>query len=72
MTRYRRPMIRCDYIASGYCDEETTDYFGEFASHVNGIRVTSTERSPGWTTTPEGDYCPKHAPRMKEVPDEQA
>jgi hypothetical protein len=37
------------------------DNYESCVSHVNGIRITATQRTPGWLSTPDVDYCPDHA-----------
>lgn len=57
--RYEAPMISCDQ-EDGFCGHETIDYYEMCASKVDGVTITSTERSPGWSTQDGEDFCPYH------------
>lgn len=59
MSRATAPVLICD-LEDG-CDQWTADDYGMDVSAVNGVRVTSEHRSPGWLSTPSADYCPEHA-----------
>lgn len=58
--RGRRPALLCDGD-DGECGAWDVDYWTETASMVNGIRITSTRRAPGWVSTDDGDWCREHA-----------
>lgn len=58
------PTLHCD--AETGCDEWTVDYYEVTASNVDGVRITSHRRAPGWTSADDQDLCPKHA-RTDEV-----
>lgn len=60
MTQAKAALLYCD-AEDGLCGGWELDYYGQTVSAVNGIRVTTTERAPGWLTTRDGDYCPEHA-----------
>lgn len=49
------PTLHCD----GCGDVWDVDYYEATASTVNGVKITATERAPGWTVTAAGeDHCP--------------
>lgn len=50
----------CD-AEDGECGNWTTDAYEGLVSDVNGVRVTETERWPGWCSTDDQDFCPEHA-----------
>ena len=52
------PAIYCDY--DGLCDEWEVDYYKSCAYSVGSIRITETERAPGWLSDRLNDYCPNH------------
>lgn len=52
------PVIYCD---SDWCANWTTDYYGQGASAVDGVRVTERRRAPGWISTQNRDLCNKCA-----------
>lgn len=54
------PYLHCDG-EDGWCDQSVRDDYETGASTVNGVRVTSSERSPGWWSDATCDYCPEHA-----------
>lgn len=58
--RDRTPTIHCD-AEDGDCGTWDVDYYETGASSVDGIRVSSEQRSPGWTNSDDGDLCPEHA-----------
>lgn len=53
------PTVHCD-AEDGLCGSWDVDYYEATASTVNGVRITETERAPGWVNGDE-DYCPEHA-----------
>ena len=59
MSRHRVPVILCDGD-DGLCGATATDYYEECATTVDGVRITSTTRHPGWISTQDEDYCPDH------------
>jgi hypothetical protein len=52
------PIITCDH--EDICDEWEIDHYETGASTVGGVRITRTERAPGWVNGDE-DFCPEHA-----------
>lgn len=56
------PTLHCDSSDDWGCDEWSVDYYETSTSEVDGVRITSTERAPGWTSTNGCDYCPDHKP----------
>lgn len=55
------PILTCD-AEDGFCGNWEVDHYETGASRVDGVRVTATERVPGWTSTDTEDFCPKHSP----------
>lgn len=58
--RTERPVLICD--AGETCGCWVLDFYEECADSVDGVRITSTVRHPGWTSTDDADFCPDHAP----------
>lgn len=52
------PILICDDEHG--CGATTDDYYAQFADSVNGVKITRTERAPGWSSNEEGDWCPEH------------
>lgn len=65
MTRGTAPVVHCD-ADDGLCGAWDIDNYEAGASAVNGVPVTASERSPGWHSGGDEDYCPEHAPRPEE------
>ena len=59
MSRGTVPILSCD-TEDDICDEWTLDDYGMDVHSVDGVRITTTERSPGWTSTGDADFCPEH------------
>lgn len=60
--RGRSSTLHCDG-ENGFCGTWDLDYYEATVSSVNDIPVTTTERAPGWTSTPDGDdFCPECKP----------
>lgn len=57
--RDRTPTIHCD-AEDGLCGSWDIDYWAIDTTSVNGVRVTESERAPGWRNTITTDYCPEH------------
>lgn len=54
------PTLHCD--AEVGCDDWTVDYYATDAYSVDGVRLTLTERAPGWRSNDKDeDLCPEHA-----------
>jgi hypothetical protein len=68
MTRDLMPSISCDGD-DGLCGRIESDYFEGLADSVNGVRITSTTRAPGWTSEGDEDFCPKHNPNTTSTED---
>lgn len=58
--RTTTPTIWCD-ADDGFCDAWTIDDYEMGASHVDGVKITATVRSPGWRSDDQQDLCPDHA-----------
>lgn len=59
--RGRTPVLYCD-AEDGFCGTWDLDYYAGTVSAVNDVPITSTERAPGWTVTPDDeDLCPEHS-----------
>lgn len=62
MSGWDMPVIGCD--DPGGCDEWTPDYYAQAAHSVDGVRVTKTQRAPGWVRRDidgvPSDLCPQH------------
>ena len=58
--RGRTPTIHCD-AEDGFCGTWDVDYYEAAASSVNGVRITETQRAPGWSNSKFQDLCPEHA-----------
>lgn len=56
--RSHTPTLHCD--ADLDCPEWSVDYYEITASTVDGVRITTTERAPGWLSTDGTDLCPEH------------
>ena len=54
------PIIICD-ADDGLCGFWDVDHYEATASTVNGVRITSDQRSPGWRNSDDEDLCPRHA-----------
>lgn len=59
MTQSSTPTIHCDGDDS-FCGMWDIDHYKTCASKVGGTRITQKERSPGWVTVGDEDYCPEH------------
>lgn len=68
MTRDHMPIISCDGD-DGSCYQVSTDFYESLADSVNGIRMTSTQRAPGWTSSGDEDFCPEHTPTNSTKPE---
>lgn len=66
--RGQTPTIHCDGDDRlGPCGAWDVDYYAASVTSVGGVRVTATQRAPGWLTTPEDeDFCPDHIPAREE------
>lgn len=69
MTRDHMPIISCDGD-DGSCGRIETDYYESCASSVDGVRITSTQRAPGWSSTGDEDFCPDHTPTPSTTPED--
>ena len=59
--RDRMPVLYCDGD-EGECNAWERDFYEMTAHSVDGVRITATERAPGWQSTKDDrDFCPKHA-----------
>lgn len=58
--RTERPVLICD--AGETCGCWALDFYEECADSVDGVRITSKVRHPGWASTDDDDFCPDHAP----------
>lgn len=58
MSRYYVPMIQCDG-SDGWCGLQAADFYEQGASSADGVRITSTQRHPGWISTEDEDFCPE-------------
>lgn len=67
MTRDHMPIISCDG-KDGSCFQVSTDYYESFADSVDGIRMTNTQRAPGWTSVGDEGFCPDHKPPTSTTP----
>jgi len=56
----RTPTIHCD-AEDGECGAWDVDYYAIDVSAVDNIRVTAEQRTPGWVSAANEDYCPEHA-----------
>jgi hypothetical protein len=54
------PTIQCD-AEDGFCGAWDVDHYETGASSVDGVRMTTEQRSPGWVSTKDTDHCPEHA-----------
>ena len=52
------PTLWCDH--GDGCDASTVDYYAATTLTVNGVPITAEQRAPGWRSTDDEDYCPKH------------
>lgn len=59
MTQSHTPTIHCDGD-DAFCGAWDIDHYETGASTVNGVQITRAERSPGWLTNGDEDYCPEH------------
>ena len=59
MSRGTAPIIQCD-AEDGFCGVWEIDHYETGASTVNSVPVTASERSPGWLSDGDEDYCPEH------------
>lgn len=57
--RYTVPMIGCDQ-EDGFCGHEAFDYYAMGYLEIDGVTLTFSERSPGWSTKDGEDFCPYH------------
>lgn len=62
------PILTCDAV-DGFCGEWEIDHYETGASSIGGVRLTSIERAPGWTSTEDGDFCRHHTPTPPGRPD---
>lgn len=60
MSRGTAPIIQCDGDDM-FCGAWDIDHYETGATAVNRTPVTASERSPGWTTRGDEDYCPEHS-----------
>lgn len=58
--RGHTPTIHCDGD-DGFCGTWDVDHYESGASAVGDVRITDTERAPGWRSTDLTDLCPEHA-----------
>lgn len=63
MSRYEVPEMSCDDDHG--CDATTPDFYECTADSVDGIKITATQRAPGWFSTLDADYCPQHLPWLR-------
>jgi hypothetical protein len=57
--RASEALLHCDG-EDGFCGAWDLDYYAQTASSVGGVKITLTERAPGWTSVGDSDYCPEH------------
>ena len=62
MSRATLPVMICD--SEDGCGEYVEDYYETCADSVGGIRITWTERAPGWYSADDEDFCPYHKPNQ--------
>lgn len=58
--RSQTPTLHCD-AEHGFCESWDVDYYEASASTVDGVKITSERRAPGWVSTNLTDLCPQHA-----------
>ena len=65
MSRGQLPILICD-ADDGLCEEFATNFFAECAISVGGVRITQSERAPGWESDGDTDLCPECARKRQE------
>ena len=58
--RGQTPTVHCD-AEDGECGNWDVDFYAATATSVGGVRITSDQVAPGWSTSDDRDLCPKHA-----------
>ena len=61
--RSQTPTLHCDYLEDEWdtCTNWDVDYYACDVYAVNGVRITTQVRAPGWWSwNGEDDYCPEH------------
>lgn len=53
------PTLHCDGN-DGFCGAWAEDHYEMYAASVDGVKITSTKRAPGWASTEHTDLCPDH------------
>lgn len=56
--RYEMAVLECDVED---CGTWTPDDYKGLVSYVGETHITESERSPGWHSNRDGDFCPEHA-----------
>lgn len=64
MSRAELPVMICD--SEDGCGQYEEDYYETCADSVDGIKITETERAPGWHSADGADFCPYHNPNQSD------
>lgn len=67
MTQSQAPTISCDGD-DGLCGVWDLDHYELCTSKVDGVQITKTQRSPGWLSVGDEDYCPEHKKEARPTP----